>query len=135
MRRLCLVEKHLSPGGSSLSFSAFQRPLRTFHEKTLWWQERGDTYLLEFPGHTPRSRAKRPVDAGIKASDSKAAQRLVGDVSEKGLYRRGWSKSLGWASQNEQVHPLERDRMRRIDTDGPRLPKGTQRAGDGLGNV
>jgi len=75
------------------------------------------------------------VDAGIKASDSQAAQRLVGDVSEKGLHSRGWSKSLGWASQNEQIHPLERDRMRWIDTDGLRLSKGTQRAGDGLGNV
>jgi hypothetical protein len=45
MRCLCLVEKHPSPCGSSPSFSTFQRPLRAFHEKTLWWQEREDTSL------------------------------------------------------------------------------------------
>src|SRR6266566_7974365 len=139
MRCLCLCEQHPSPGGSSLHFPSQQGTLRLhgFHEEALRRNNRLDSYCAQLPGHPRRGRAlpQTSADSRIKASDGQAAQRLGGDVSEQELHRQGWSESLGWRAQNEQVHPLERDRMGWIDTDGLRLSKGAQRVGDGLGNA
>jgi hypothetical protein len=73
---LCFLEKHPSPGGSSLYFPSQQGALllHGLHEEALRRNDRLDPQRAQLPGHAPRGRTlpQGPAEARIKASDGQS---------------------------------------------------------------